>query len=153
MCVPFGFAQGVPCYEAKPTYYSPTPDRAKHLLISRETSGPFAEAKKVTSELGPNSWFVNVNPVYTQDPPWDTTIFVGRVGSDKSFLKINVRDHGITLNVKWVTDRLLLINVWWGRFGMSDWLIDVDRGTVVYDEMLNYYEQYSCVDNAKKNAP
>ncbi len=47
--------------------------------------------------------------------------------------------------MKWVTDRLLHINVWWGRFGMSDWIIDVNRGAVVYDELLNFYKQYSCV--------
>jgi hypothetical protein len=33
---------------------------------------------------------------------------------------------------------------------MSDWIIDVDRRKVVYDELLNYYEQYSCTEGAKK---
>jgi len=64
-----------------------------------------------------------------------------------------VLDHGNALNVKWVTDRLLHINIWWGRFGMSDWIIDVDREKVVYDELLNSYEEYSCVDDAKKAIP
>jgi hypothetical protein len=153
VCARYGFAQGVPCSEAKPEFYSPTPDRAKHLSISRESNGAFDQSKKVTSQLGPNSWFVTVDPVYTSTPPWNTTIFVGRVGNDKPFLKITVLDHGNTLNVKWVTERLLHINIWWGRFGMSDWIIDVDRGTVVYDELLNFYEEYSCADDAKKHAP
>jgi hypothetical protein len=153
VCAQFGFAQGVPCSEAKPTYYSPTPDRAKHLSISRETSGPFEEAKKVKSVLGSNRWFVTVDPVYTKNPPWNTTIFVGQVGSDKSFLTINVSDHGNTLNVKWVSDRLVHINISWGRFSMSDWLIDVGRGIVVYDEMIDIYEEYSCEEDNKKTAP
>jgi len=118
--------------------------------MSRNADGTFDPAKKVMSELGGNSWFVAVDPVYTSAPPWNTTVFIGRVGSDKPSLKIMVLDHGNTLNVKWVTDRLLHINIWWGRFGMSDWIIDVDRGTVVYDELLNYYEKYSCVGDAKK---
>ena len=75
------------------------------------------------------------------------------MGNDKPLLKITVLDHGNTLNVKWVTDRVLHINVWWGRFGMSDWIIDVNRGTVVYDELLNFYKQYSCVDDTKKTGP
>jgi hypothetical protein len=57
------------------------------------------------------------------------------------------------VKVKWVTDRLIHINVWWGRFGMSDWLIDVDRGVVVYDELINVYEEYSCIDDSKRTAP
>ena len=153
VCARYGFAQGVPCSEAKPDYYSPTPDRAKHLSISPEASGTFDQSKKVTSQLGPNSWFVTVDPIDTNAPPWNTTIFVGRASKDKPFLKITVLDHGNTLNVKWVTDRLLHINIWWGRFGMSDWMIDVDRGTVVYDELLNFYKEYSCVDDAKKTMP
>jgi hypothetical protein len=148
-----GFARDVPCSEAKPDYYSPTPDRAKHLSISHEANGTFDQAKRVSSKSGSNSWFVTVDPVYTNNPPWKTTIFVGREGKEKPFLKINVFDHGNALTVKWVTDRLLHINVWWGRFGMSDWLIDVDRGAVVYDELLNFYREYRCADDAKKNAP
>jgi hypothetical protein len=152
-CACYGFAQAVPCSEAKTGYYSPTPDRPKHLSISREANGAFDPSKKVTSQLGGNSWLVTDAPVYTNVPPWNTTIFVGRTGSDKPFLKITVLDHGNTLNVKWVTDRLLHINIWWGRFGMSDWIIDVDRGTVVYDELLNFYEEYSCIDDTKKTVP
>ncbi len=100
LCARYGFAQGVPCSEAKPDHYSPTPDRAKHLSISREADGAFDQSRKVTSQLGPNSWFVTVDPVYTNAPPWNTTIFVGPVGNDKPFLKITVLDHGNTLNVK-----------------------------------------------------
>jgi hypothetical protein len=148
-----GLAQGVPCSEAKIDYYSPTPDRSKHLSISRATSSTVDQSKKVLSQLGTNSWFVTVDPVYTNAPPWNTTIFVGRTGNDKPSLKIMVLDHGNALNVKWVTDRLLHINIWWGRFGMSDWIIDVDREKVVDDELLNSYEEYSCVDDAKKAIP
>jgi hypothetical protein len=36
---------------------------------------------------------------------------------------------------------------------MSDWIIDVDREKVVDDELLNSYEEYSCVDDAKKAIP
>jgi heat shock protein HspQ len=153
VCARYGFAQGVPCSEVKPDHYSPTPDRAKHPSISREANGAFDQSRKVTSQLGPNSWFVTVDPVYTNTPPWNTTIFVGRVGNDKPFLKIMVLDHGNPLNVKWVTDRLLHMNIWWGRFGMSDWIIDVDRGTVVYDELLNFYKEHGCVDDPKKTGP
>ena len=150
---PCALAQGGPCSQAKPEYHTPTPHRTKHLSISRESSGIFDPSKKVISQLGPNSWFVAVDPVYTNAPPWNTTIFVGHVGNDKPFLKIAVLDHGDTLNVKWITERLLHLNIWWGRFGMSDWIIDVDRGRVVYDELLNFYEEYNCVDDAKKATP
>jgi hypothetical protein len=59
----------------------------------------------------------------------------GETSVNKPFLRISLLDHGNTLKVRWVTDRLLHINVWSGRFGMSDGIIDVDRGTVVYDEL------------------
>jgi hypothetical protein len=147
-----GIAQGAPCSKAKPDYRSPTPDRAKHVTISREADGDFDQSRKVTSRLGPDSWFATVDPIYTETPPWNTTIFVGRTGNIKPFLKITVLDHGNTFNVKWVTDRLLHINIWWGRFGMSDWIIDVDRGTVVYDELLNSYREYAC-DDVKRTVP
>jgi hypothetical protein len=147
------FAQDVPCSEAKPDYYSPTPEREKHLSISRESSGAFNLSKKVVSQLGGSEWFVTADPVYTNSPPWNTTIFVGRVKNDKPYLKIAVLDHGNELNVRWVTGRLLQINIWWGRFGMSDWIIDVDRETVVYDELLNFYNQYHCVDDSKETGP
>lgn len=153
VCASHAFAQGGPCSEAKPDYYSPTPDRAKHLSISREASGAFDLSKRVASQSETNRWFVTVDPVYTSAPPWNTTIFVGHKDSDKPYLKITVLDHGTSIDVKWVTDRLLHINIWWGRFGMSDWIIDVDRGTIVYDELLTFYKENGCVDDKKKPTP
>ena len=140
------FAQGVPCSEANLQYYSPTPNRTHNLSISTDTRGTFDATKKVTSELGPNRWFVTVDPVYTKKPPWNTTIFIGNVGSDTPILKISILDHGNMLAVKWITDRLLLVEVWWGRFGMSDWIFDVDRHKVVYDELVDHHEEYSCTE-------
>jgi len=80
-------AQGVPCSEAHVNYDSPTPFREQHLSISTDISGAFDEATKVVSDAGPNRWLVTVDPVYTKVPPWNTTIFVGDVGSDKPILK------------------------------------------------------------------
>ena len=147
-----GLSQLPPCSEAKVQTYSPTPDRARHLVISTDVKAIFDSEKKVVSELGPNRWFVTVDPVYTKNPPWNTTILVGDVGEDKPFLRISILDHGNTLNVRWITERLLLVNIWWGRFGMSDWIFDIEKHKIVYDELNNYYETYDCIETpVKKN--
>jgi len=144
------FAQGVPCSEAEVQHYSPTPGRTEHLSISTDTSGTFDATKKVTSELGPNRWFVTVDPVYTKKPPWNTTIYLGSVGSDDPFLKILILDHDNKVTVKWITQKLLLVHVVWGRFGESDWILDVNKREVVYDELDNYHEVYSCTEDSNK---
>ncbi len=77
----------------------------------------------------------------------NTTIFIGNVGSDKPLLKISILDHGNTLFVKLITDKLLFVEVWWGRFGVSDWIIDIDRQKLVYDELANYLEEHSCTED------
>jgi len=143
------FAQEDPCSDVEMDYYSPTPDRGKHLSISPEPTDTFDATKKVMSGSGGNHWFVTVDPVYTKSPPWNTAVFIGNGDSDKPSLKISISDHGNSLTVKWITDDLLFVHVVWGRFGESDWIFSVGRQKVVYDELANSYPAYDCLMRTK----
>jgi hypothetical protein len=38
------------------------------------------------------------------------------------------RDHGNTFSANWINEKLLFVQVWWGRIASSDIILDVNHG-------------------------
>jgi len=76
----------------------------------------------------------------------DAPIFVF---TEKEYLlKINLRHHypNFAVTVRWINERLLFLQVWWGRILGSCYLLDTESECVIYKEMLHdggiEYEQW-----------
>lgn len=99
---------------------------------------PPAAAKKISSPQE-TRWFAEKYPDYMSlKNPWDSTVYVGSLQTGKVFLEARFLDHGNTFSVKWLSEKLLFVQIWWGRLESSDVIIDVDQGKFLYNELANY---------------
>lgn len=116
----------------------------ERIVISREKLMP-QPTRKV---LSPNKayWFT-VNPDFEPNPATpslysfhndpDVPIYVFH---ERDYLiKILLRDRypNFVLDIRWVNEKLLFIQVSWGRVLGTCFLFDVEREEIIYKEMVN----------------
>jgi hypothetical protein len=87
-------------------------------------------------ELSPNGayWFAVVEDDRTRPGPWDARVlvFVER----EELLRLSLVDcRGV--QARWVNEKLLYVEVWWGRVLGTRLILDVEQGAVLYREMVN----------------
>ena len=83
---------------------------------------------------------METEPDYTKNGPWSSTIYVQRVSDGKVMVRAEFIDHGNTFTANWINEKLLFIQVWWGRIASSDLILDVDQRRFIYNELANYAE-------------
>ncbi|MEW6169976.1 MAG: hypothetical protein AB1472_00200 [Candidatus Omnitrophota bacterium] len=88
-------------------------------------------------QFSPNKahWFVLSLPDYLKDDPWSTTL---KIYNEKDYLiQIKLIDHNnYAPKAKWINEKLLYIEVWWGRIKGSYLIFDVEKEKVISKEML-----------------
>jgi hypothetical protein len=131
-----------PCDDAQ-VHYRGAPQEMQHKIrLTWPTSQPelAVSARKVVSPQG-TRWFFEVDPDYTSTKePWNTSLFIHSGGKTDRVLRVDILDHGNTLTANWINEKLLFVEVWWGRFASSDVILDVDQGKVLYHELANHIE-------------
>jgi hypothetical protein len=129
-----------PCDDSEVHYRAAPHELEQKIRLSRPASQPEVpgSAKKVVSPQG-TRWFFEVDPDYTSTKePWNTALFIHRAGKAERVLRVDVVDHGNTFTASWINEKLLFIEVWWGRFASSDIILDVDQGRLLYHELARY---------------
>ena len=130
-----------PCRDQK-VNYGPAPAFIQKRLSLTRLDG---SAKVPTSEnwvFSPqgNRWFINVSPDYSKSGPRSTTLYIGNRTGGTGALQATFTDDDKAFAASWINEKLLFVQVWWGRMASSDLILDVDKGTFIYDELANYAE-------------
>jgi hypothetical protein len=72
--------------------------------------------------------------------PWTTRVYVGS-GDQEAGLVLTAVDHASGgLNVRWMNEKFLYGQVWWGRIYSTDFILDVEARKFIYREMAHYGE-------------
>ena len=109
------------------------------LDVSRPTPAS-TSGKRVTSPQG-TAWFVESDPDYmSTKSPWTTVLHVGGLGHAEVFLQASFKDHGNTFSASWINEKLIFIQVWWGRIASSDMILDISSHKFIYNEFAHYGE-------------
>jgi hypothetical protein len=121
--------------------YGTTPkeigEKIEVLKVSLPAGAP-TSSRRVASPQG-TAWFDEVDPDYMSTKvPWTTTLYVGGVGHSGVFLQVSFKDHGNTFYARWLNEKLVFIQVGWGRIVSSDIILDVSRGQFIYNEFAHY---------------
>lgn len=104
--------------------------------FERETMAPPAPAGTPSPHGG--AWFVPLAPSFALEPPWTTVVAVGQ--REGPGWRLTLRDHAsVDVRVGWVSEQLLLVDVWWGRTVSSELLIDARRGELVHATTYAWY--------------
>ena len=90
-------------------------------------------------------WYLMETPNFNGAKPWATQIYIYNDRAD--LMKLELKDHGnATPEAIWINEKLLYINLWWGRVLGSYMILDVEREVFVAKEMLvdgaKLYQQY-----------
>jgi hypothetical protein len=81
-------------------------------------------------------WFVVDSPDTMKPGPWSTEI---RVFNERdSIIKIELVDHAATYvtSIRWVNEKLLYVQLWWGRILGTYFIFDVEKEKIVIKEMV-----------------
>ncbi|MBI4823691.1 MAG: hypothetical protein HY805_05620 [Nitrospirae bacterium] len=82
-------------------------------------------------------WFVVYSPDIMEPGPWSTEI---RVFNERDYIiKIELIDHAATYTttIKWINEKLIYIELWWGRVLGTYFIFDVEKEKVVIREMVH----------------
>jgi len=99
-----------------------------------QAAAPVGAGERRDSPQG-TRWLVAVEPDYTRPGPWTTVLAVSGNPTGGELLRATFRDHGSGgVRTTWLNERLLFVQVWWGRIASSDLVIDVERGALLVAE-------------------
>jgi hypothetical protein len=115
-------------------YHEPFDSKfAKKIAISRS----YWPSKLLKHNYSKNSvyWYGVIMPDTTKEAPWTTKIFI--YNERKNPIQIDLLEHNnYPVKVYWVNEKLLFIEVWWGRIVGTDIIYDVEKEAVIYREMI-----------------
>lgn len=124
-------------------YYDPNATYLDRIHVDTDDSaipspGVLSELQAVISPHGTASLFVS-RPDTMRLGPWSTQVFV--VGNSARPISVSVTfsDHAsYWVKVRWINEKLIWFEVWWGRIVSNQLILDVDSGTVEYAEQADY---------------
>jgi hypothetical protein len=133
-----------PCSDQSVHYEPPPQAVQKKIQLAKSVSlAEFPDSAKHNLSPQGTRWFVELDPDYTSTKaPWTTTLYIKSGPDGKSLLKASFIDHGNTFSASWINEKLLFVEVWWGRMASSDLILDVNQGTFIYDEFAHYGELF-----------
>ncbi|HEX4489314.1 MAG TPA: hypothetical protein VH088_23775 [Terriglobales bacterium] len=98
-----------------------------------------AKSEKQFSVQG-TVWFAVTGPDYMKPGPWNTSIVINAHPAGKAFRleALNHANSGVA--VHWINEKLLFVQIWWGRISSTDLVFNAETGTFLYKEMASYVE-------------
>ena len=128
------------------TFHSPFDDEfSKGIVVSRGKIDPGPDIKKVFSSNNAY-WYAVQGADYTKVGPYSTNILI--YNERKGYLiDLQLIEHSqYEPNIKWINEKLIYVDVWWGRILGSSIIFDVEKEQIIYKEMMHDgvipYQQY-----------
>jgi len=128
------------CEDQEVHYSSPDPafDQRIKLSETKPLTAPTDSADKEKSPQG-TRYLLLRSADLGKPGPWTTTLFIGGVGLKEKLLELSFVDHGSGgVHAQWLNEKLLFIEVWWGRIASTDLILDVTSRRFLYKEDAQY---------------
>lgn len=124
-------------------YYDPNATLLDRIHVDTDDSaipspGVLSELQAVMSPHGTASLFVS-RPDTMKLGPWSTQVFVVGNSARPISVRVTFSDHAsYGVKVRWINEKLIWLEAWWGRIASIQLILDVDNGTVEYAEQTDY---------------
>ena len=122
-------------WEEPRAFHSPfRPAYAERLVVGRD----LAAVTGSEHHKSPNkAYFYMIEGSSTENPgPWNAIVSIHN--ERKGLLQVVIKDHSqYPVDVRWVNEKLLFIRVWWGRVLGTDLILDVEKESEVFREMVH----------------
>jgi hypothetical protein len=113
------------------------------LLTESKDSPPKSTLKTDEASVSPQNtrWYAIVEPDFMKKGPWSSELRIAGVGLYGHSPRIRFIDHGSGgVHAQWLNEKILFIQVWWGRIVSTDLVFDVEKRVFLYKEDANYGE-------------
>lgn len=122
----------------KPDDYALSRINIEELEAKTKLQAQVANGSKELSPQG-TKHFVLLSPDFVKEGPWHSYIYVLGNQAKPVRLKMTFRDHGNGgVQAKWLNEKLLFVQVWWGRIVSTDLILDVESSKWIYSQNANY---------------
>ncbi len=108
---------------------------SKGIVVSRGKIHPNSNIKKVFSSN--NAYWYAVLPAdYRKEGPYTTNILIY---NERGYLvNLKLLEHSqYEPNIKWINEKLIYVELWWGRILGTYLIFDVEKEQVIYKEMMH----------------
>jgi len=85
-------------------------------------------------------WLTQALPDTMKPGPWTTRVYVGAGDSAPDVELRFVDESNGDANVRWLNEKLIFGEVWWGRIYATDFIFDVEQRKFSYREMAHFGE-------------
>jgi hypothetical protein len=85
-------------------------------------------------------WLTQILPDTMKPGPWTTRVYMGASESGPDVELRFVDDAYGDVNVRWLNEKLIFGEVWWGRIYATDFIFDVEQRKFIYREMAHFGE-------------
>ncbi len=132
------------CDELDKVDYAPETRLLGDTIVISTLDANSDEGKQVNSaekRFSPHQtrWVTSNRPDTMRPGPWTTVLFVEGNKANPGYLKLEFRNHAsYGVDAKWLNEKLLFLQVWWGRVGSTDLILDVETSQVLYCESASY---------------
>ena len=100
-------------------------------------------------------WFGVIRPDTKKSGPWTTRIFINNE-KDRP-VQIDIVNHGsYPVDIRWINEKLIYVQVWWGRVIGTYFIYDTESEKVLIKEMVedgailfNQYQQFKAANKSK----
>ena len=85
-------------------------------------------------------WLIQALPNTMKPEPWTTRVYMGasESGPDVELRFVDEANGGVS--VRWLNEKLIFGEVWWGRIYATDFIFDVEQRKFIYREMAHFGE-------------
>jgi hypothetical protein len=136
----------VPSYENEAVRYFPPAKellaqvKIEHITLSAAENDRLEKLAQAESPQGLRRFVLD--PADMLKPgPWETRIYIYNRDDSGKALKLKFSDHGNGgVRVSWLNEKLVFIQVWWGRIRSTDIVFDCERGKPLYMEDADYFK-------------
>lgn len=105
----------------------------------RSSDAQPATSDKIHSPQG-TRWLIQILPDTMKPGPWTTRVYMGAGPSGPDVELRFVDDAYGGVNVRWLNEKLIFGEVWWGRIYATDFIFDVEQRKFIYREMAHFGE-------------
>lgn len=128
----------MPCEQQQVSYRPLDPVFGEKIALATINESSRRSGAKERSPQG-TRYLLRNEADFSRPGPWTTTVLIGGVGMNRRLLKLTFIDHASGgVHVQWMNDKLVLVQVWWGRIASTDLILDVSSKTFLYKETADY---------------
>lgn len=110
-------------------------DQQLRLLGELPAVLPDGKIERHASGAGTSAELIIHRPDTMRPGPWTTVLeMLSRTGHRTVLEVSDARDVGVA----WLTEKLVFVQIWWGRITSEDIVFDMDAGKFVYREFARY---------------